>query len=390
MLGIFESHPVQYRTPVYRELQRLAPDRFHVFYATDISIRGNPDVEFGRVVAWDEALLAGYPNTVLKQERGRALSGFRSLHGKGLRELFAKHRLKAVLQTQFLYEYDFAVLCHALVRRIPVWIRQETQDEAYQRSYAKGILRSVAYRMVYSFVKKAFFFGELNRRHLLRHGIASRRLIRTPYCTPDRFQDVSDAEFLKIRNACRRRLGIQDHRTVIAFFGKLISKKNPNLLLQAIPLLKDSSQKQASLLFVGSGELEAQMKEQARQLEKLNVQTIFTGFINQSLIRDFYAASDIVVLPSRREGETWGLVVNEALQAGCAVVISDAVGCCPEFSGWERVRIITPGDAAALARAIEELAGFPRTFDWARERMKSYSTEEVAETLAREIRLLAS
>jgi len=30
-----------------------------------------------------------------------------------------------------------------------------------------------------------------------------------------------------------------------------------------------------------------------------------------------------MVLPSRRAGETWGLVVNEALQAGCAVIVSE-------------------------------------------------------------------
>ena len=75
MLAIFESHPVQYRAPVYRELQRLVPDGFHVFYATDVSIRGNRDVEFGKVLAWDEPLLEGYPNTVLNLERVALVRG---------------------------------------------------------------------------------------------------------------------------------------------------------------------------------------------------------------------------------------------------------------------------------------------------------------------------
>jgi glycosyltransferase involved in cell wall biosynthesis len=118
------------------------------------------------------------------------------------------------------------------------------------------------------------------------------------------------------------------------------------------------------------------------------MQTIFAGFINQSAIRDFYAATDILVLPSRRTGEAWGLVVNEALQAGCAVVISEAVGCAREFGGWERVEIIPVGDATALAGAVERLAVFPRELGWAREGMKAYSTSTAAEALAREIRLL--
>jgi glycosyltransferase involved in cell wall biosynthesis len=390
MLAVFESHPVQYRAPVYKELQRLVPDQFRVFFATDISVRGNLDAEFGKKVAWDEDLLDGYPNTILQQERGEPLKGFRSLHGKGLARVFAQHEPKAVLQTQFLYEYDFAVLFQALVRRIPVWIRHETQDEANRRSYGKNLLRSAAYRMAYAFVKKAFFIGELNRQHLLRHGFRPQQLQRATYCTPDRFRDLSDAKRSEIREGCRGKLGIDKNKYVLGFFGKLIPKKNPDLLLQAAALLPEHLRAKTTLLFVGSGELELKMKEQARELEKWKIQTVFTGFINQSSIRDFYAATDILVLPSRREGETWGLVVNEGLQAGCSAIISDAVGCSQEFGPWERVRIIPVESAAALARAVEELVRFPREFDWARERMESYSIAAAAEALAKEIRLLSN
>lgn len=390
MLAIFESHPVQYRTPVYRELQRLVPNRFHVVYATDVSMRGNRDVDFGKIVAWDEPLLDGYPNTVLKQERGEPLKGFRSLRGRGLSQVFARLRPNVILQTQFLYEFDVAAFVQASLRRIPIWIRHETQDEANERSYTKDMVRSMAYRVVYSFVKKAFFIGELNRRHLLRHGMRQQHLVRAPYSTPDRFQNISEEQFAQLQEGCRKKLGIGMEKTVIAFFGKLISKKNPDLMLQAIPFLQDDLKRRTTLLFVGSGVLEEAMKEQARPFEKWGLQVIFAGFINQSSIRDYYAASDIVVLPSRREGETWGLVVNEALQAGCAAVVSEAVGCSAEFSHWERVRTIPPGNAAALARALEELAAFPRKFDWAREGMSSYSTESAAEGLAGEIRLLPS
>jgi glycosyltransferase involved in cell wall biosynthesis len=388
MLAIFESHPVQYRTPVYRALQRLVPGRFHVYFATDVSVRGNSDVGFGKIVAWDEPMLTGYPNTVLKQERGEALRGFRSLHGRGLSHVFSRLRPKAILQTQFLYEYDLAAFLQASIRRIPIWIRHETQDEANRRSYAKNVLRSAAYRIVYSFVKKAFFIGNLNRRHLLRHGMQPQHLVRAPYSAPDRFEHLSEEKFQQVREGCRKRLGIGMHKTVIAFFGKLISKKNPDLLLHSIYFLPEDLKRETTFLFVGSGVLEADLKERAGRLEKLGIKIIFAGFINQSSIRDYYAATDIVVLPSRREGETWGLVVNEALQAGCAVAISEAVGCAEEFLHWERVRVIPVGNAAALARALQELAVFPRKCDWAREGMTSYSTESAAEGLAGEIRLL--
>lgn len=387
-LLIFDSHPVQYRAPVYQELQRLVPGCFHVLYATDISLRGNRDAGFGKTVAWDEPLLVGYPNTVLNQGRGEPLKGFRSLHGQGLSGVFDIYRPAAVLQTQYLYEYDFAVLFQAWLRRIPVWIRQETQDEAFRRSSVKETIRAACYRMLYLLVKKAFFIGKLNKQHLLRHGIPMSCLVRASYCTKDRFENTSEAQFAGMRENCRSRLGIGPDRIVVAFFGKLIPKKNPDLLLQAIPLLKADLINKTTLLFVGSGALEVEMREHSREWEKIGVQVIFAGFVNQSGIRDFYAATDILVLPSRYAGETWGLVVNEALQAGCAVVVSEAVGCGREFGDWERVRIIPVGNATALARALETLASFPREFGWARTAMKSYSISAAAEAYAGEIRSL--
>jgi glycosyltransferase involved in cell wall biosynthesis len=45
---------------------------------------------------------------------------------------------------------------------------------------------------------------------------------------------------------------------------------------------------------------------------------------------DAYAAADVLVLPSDA-GETWGLVVNEAMASGRPAVVSRAVGCCADL-----------------------------------------------------------
>ena len=127
-------------------------------------------------------------------------------------------------------------------------------------------------------------------------------------------------------------------------------------------------------MIVGSGEMEAELRTNGQA-------AIFTGFVNQSELADYYLAADIVVLPSRRMGETWGLVVNEALQAGCAVVVSDAVGCAEEFNTWERVRVFPAGDAVQLAQHIISLSRLPRDFDWCRPRLGEYSIESVARAL---------
>jgi glycosyltransferase involved in cell wall biosynthesis len=58
----------------------------------------------------------------------------------------------------------------------------------------------------------------------------------------------------------------------------------------------------------------------------------FCGFLNQTEISRAYVAADCLVLPSDY-GETWGLVVNEALATGLPCLVSDACGCAEELAG---------------------------------------------------------
>ena len=162
MVFIFDSHPVQYKAPVYQRMQTLGPDLFRVIYVTDCSLRGYRDQEFGQTVAWDTPLLAGYQYQILNNERGVPLRGFRSLTGRGVYQLFRNERPRAVIISQFIYEADLVAYLSCLLLGIPVWIRQETQDEAFRRPPWREMARSIFYRVAYSSVNHAFYFGELN------------------------------------------------------------------------------------------------------------------------------------------------------------------------------------------------------------------------------------
>jgi glycosyltransferase involved in cell wall biosynthesis len=94
---------------------------------------------------------------------------------------------------------------------------------------------------------------------------------------------------------------------------------------------------------------------------------------------------DVMVLPSRRMGETWGLVANEAMQAGCGVIVSDAVGSGADFKFWDRFRIFKGEDATELANRINELSQFDRDFSWAADGLKNYSIEATAAAFINEL-----
>ena len=75
---------------------------------------------------------------------------------------------------------------------------------------------------------------------------------------------------------------------------------------------------------VGDGHLRIKVERKIRESGIQN--TILPGFMNQDELPFAYTAADIFVLPSSYN-ETWGLVVNEAMNFSLPIVVSDQVGC---------------------------------------------------------------
>lgn len=378
-LLVLETHPIQYRAPVFQAYERLFPGEIEVVYASDFSVRGYRDAGFGTSFSWDAPLLSGYPHRVLDNLRAGGTERWSGLSAKDVPRLIRAARPTAILLHSLFYAFSWAACLAALRLRIPIWIRMETQDEAVDRSLPKAFVRHLVYRSAYLAVSRAFYIGELNRQHLLRHGVPSRRLAPARYCTADPLAALATEDKWRLRRRTRAALGIPDDHRIVAFFGKLIPKKDPAIVLAALKRLGRSADPGLTMLYVGSGELDAALRGDAAELESASgIRTVFAGFVNQAALPAHYLAADVLVLPSRRMGETWGLVVNEALQAGCAVAVSDAVGSARDFAGLERFRVFPVGSAERLATDIGELLEYPRSFDWAHEAIAGYSVEAAA------------
>jgi len=148
------------------------------------------------------------------------------------------------------------------------------------------------------------------------------------------------------------------------------------------------------LLFVGSGELDAELRancnvvfDQENSILTSDLSSLtsgtrprasFAGFLNQTEVSDAYVAADVLVLPS--ESETWGLVVNEAMASGLPAVISDAVGCAPDLIVHGDTGFTFPAcDARALATRLVEIAGMlknrGRLASACQEKVQNYSVD---------------
>src|SRR5205823_1467894 len=190
--------------------------------------------------------------------------------------------------------------------------------------------------------------GTSNAEYLRHYGVSPERLFFAPHFVDnDFFATAADAARHQPGGA-RTRFGIAPGAVVFLFAGKFTAKKRPVDLLEALARLR-AANVDANGLFVGDGPLRAQLEQRAREL---GAPVVFTGFMNQGEIAAAYAAADCLVLPSDG-GETWGLVVNEAMACGVPAIVSDAVGCAPDLIDEESTGFTFPlGDIKALAQRI--------------------------------------
>ena len=383
-LIILASHPVQYHAPVFRIVAAQLAQAGHdclVVYLSDFSIQGYQDEGFGTAVTWDEPLLAGYRSYVLNPNQTQQPQRFSDLQAPGWLQVLQREQPTQVLVTTLNYQGAVVAALQARLRGIPCLLRVETNDVAVARSRWKSMARSLWYRSLYTVLfEGAIAIGSLNKAHLIRHGIAASHVGLAYYCVPNRFQGFKAEEKKQLRRSLRAELGIGETQTVLLFSGKLIPKKAPQLLLEAVAQLSEAERDRVAILYLGSGELDADLQSRAAQLPNVNVH--FAGFKNQQQLPPYYLAADALILPSRQAGETWGLVVNEAMQAGLPCIVTQAVGCAVDFQSFPHFQVIPVADARALAAAIASLLPLPRDFERYTDRMKPFSVEACGKTIA--------
>src|SRR5262249_50272985 len=183
----------------------------------------------------------------------------------------------------------------------------------------------------------------------------SERIFDAPYCVDnDRFG--AEADTLTPRRAqLRHEWGVADDAVVVLFSGKLVEKKHPLDLVSALALGRRKDPR-LHLLVAGDGVLRPACQEAARVA---GLPATFLGFVNQRRIAEAYVAADCLALPSDW-GETWGLVVNEAMACGRAAIVSDRVGCYPDLVvPGQTGAVFRFGDVEQFAEAILAAAAIP-------------------------------
>ncbi|MDQ3701976.1 MAG: glycosyltransferase family 4 protein, partial [Chloroflexota bacterium] len=156
----------------------------------------------------------------------------------------------------------------------------------------------------------------------------------------------------------RRRWGIPEQDVLVLFVGSLDRAHYFKGLRVLLAAMKHMGAAAPRLLVVGDGDLRAAHERHRTQLS-LSERVHFAGRVADDDLPRYYAAADLVVLPSVTRGEAFGVVLLEAMASGTPVVASDLPGVRAVVQATGGGLLVPPRDTAALAAAIADLAGDP-------------------------------
>jgi glycosyltransferase involved in cell wall biosynthesis len=372
MLAILTTHPIQYQVPLWQALAKDGRVPFEVWYLTDHGTKPSLDREFGKTFSWDIATLAGYPYRFIKTAEGASpVSFWKCRLRERLRDRVRESGAKAVwIQGWQVAAYWQAAL-EAKAAGAEVWLRAESNDLA-PSAWWKRPLKQLALGQLFARVDRFLYIGTANKRLYQSFGIPESQLYAAPYAVDNARFAQQAAALRPQRMEWRRRWGIADDAFCVLFCGKFIAKKRPMDLVEAARSMLERGGPDIHLLFVGSGELEEELRQACNVVYDVEwgeairpapattlPQASFISFLNQTEISRAYVAADCLVLPSD-DGETWGLVVNEALASDTNAVASKSCGCAEDMLPVSNgKRTFETGNRQELADILDQVRRHP-------------------------------
>jgi glycosyltransferase involved in cell wall biosynthesis len=374
-LAILSTHPIQYHSAWFRALAARPDLNVHVYYCHKATPEDQARAGFGVEFDWDVPLLTGYPHSFLRNVANPSGHGrFAGFDTPEIADIIRRRQYDAVLINGWHYKSAWQAIWACWKSRVKVMVRGDSHLHT-PRGIAKRVVKSFTYRRFIPRFDACLAAGQWSREYFLHYGARPERIFFVPHAIDNRrFQ--TETECLEPRRSeLRKEEDLDENAIVFLFSGKFIPKKRPMDFVCAIERAARRNPRIHGLM-VGDGPLRAGCEDLVRER---SAPIRFTGFVNQSQITKSYVVCDALVLPSDG-GETWGLVVNEAMACARPCIVSDRVGCGPDLVIPQETGAIFPlGDVNALANSMRELAGNPERMISmgleARSRLKNYSVK---------------
>jgi len=325
-IAVINTHPITYFAPLYQHINEHPKINLSVIYLSNVGISDAFDSGFNQSIPSDFNLLNGYEYIFCgKNYKNKVPRGFFSI--------ITPEIWKTIRQSDYdviwFHGYNYAAYIIAFVAAIfskkKILFRSETHLKL-KRTWIKRVIRDSILKVYFHFVDGFLAIGSLNKSYYEKLGVPASKITLVPYAVDnERFGSFSVDDHSK-------KIGVSDYQNLdpslptILYCAKFISRKNPDLVLQALNILHQNG-KSANLIMAGNGPNLSHMETLANKLNLRNV--FFSGFVGQTKLPELYALCDIFVHPS--DDEPWGLVINEAMAAGLPIIVGKNVGSAQDL-----------------------------------------------------------
>ncbi len=365
---------LDYRIPLYKEVYNLLDKDFYLIY-------GGSRVP-KRCVDKIEAEIGDHSIPVLKDRIYKfgkltefANSGIILSIPKGLDKLIKSVKPDLIIAEGFGQFTPWAVM-YCFTHRVPLLIAYERTAHT-ERNCPKW--RLWYRKLIGKFVCGYIVNGKLTKEYLMSNGVNPDVIFTGAMCADSKhLAEEARAISLEEKELFRTSLGIVKRNGITYLFvGRLIDLKGVQYLLKA---WQEHVKKYPNdyLLIVGGGPMEDEFRSQYAKEKSV----ILTGNIDYSLVHNYYAISDVFVIPTLEDN--WSLVVPEAMASGLPVACSIYNGCYPELvKEGKNGALFDTYNKSSILNALEvfhkcNLEDYGKT---SIEIEKEYSPEQVAKNI---------
>ncbi len=339
---LLNNVPAPYFDPLFEKLGEDSGWRLTVCYSSD----------WNKGVGWTGRPPVENPahRTIILDQRHPAL---KSKLGSWKAAAFALAKILMKEKPDYLICYGYTLapqmtlLLWAMMTGAPFALAGDANYYSDATAGFRRLVKGVWLRRLARRASALIAVGTANRRFWESYGAGAGKIFEARFAVDNDFF-ASECEKRRDEAAqLRSQLGLAG-KTVFLFVGRLIRRKNVDLIIRAARQLDDD---RVAVVVAGSGEERQALEE----LAGADPRIVFAGNVLPADLPLYYALSDVLVLPAAQE--PWGLVINEAMASGLAVIAHSHCGAALDLVSPDNGVALETFSVDELARAMGLIAG---------------------------------
>lgn len=378
-LAIIITHPIRYVVPLFKLLSERNKIQLKVFYTygPELFRLKKYDPQYREKNEKALPLFDGYEYVFVENiAKKKSTSLFSGIDNPTLIKEVEAWKPDAILINGWKFRSHLRAMKY-FKGKVPVHFRGDSTllDES-KYNFFKRLFRRIILKRVYRNINKAWYVGGRNKDYFLAMGVDEQKLVHVPHGVDnDRFK--KNTALMSSALSSRQALGIDADALVFLYAGKIKKEKGVFVLLDAFLKVQ---RKNIHLMFAGNGK--DMMRLQTLSVSATNI--YFLPAQTQTNMPLVYSMADVCVLPS--ESDTWGLVLNEAMANGLAVIASENCGGAMDLisEGYNGFTF-DAGNVDELVSVISKIYGDHQLLNRMKihslEKIKDFSYEVIAEKI---------